>query len=202
MCDGQRISEQPSSHSCACGGHGGHSGHGGAGRVVDAATELILPAVIFPSPRVLDVAGEQALRQLTRRHHHLLAAGPLAPLFPADPESFSHLLGKIADFFVEACGGPALYTEQQGRGCMRTRHFPITVDERAREIWLEALYQAMVLEAFPVQLREEYWTWLEAFSVRMINRRTMKAQPERIPYALAHSRFGQPAETTGIAATD
>jgi hemoglobin len=159
------------------------------GRVVDAATELILPAVSFPSRRVLDIAGEERLRQVVRRHHALLMAGPIAELFPKDPWVFAKLADKVADFVVESCGGASAYSEQNGGICMRTRHFPFSIDERARETWLAALFQAMEDMDFPVEVREEYWNWLEAFSVRMINRRTMKVQPVRIPYVLAQLRF-------------
>lgn len=188
MCDGKRVTETSATHSCACGGHSA-----GVGKTVDAATELVLPAVSFPSSRVLEVAGEAKLREAVIRHHELLAAGPIAAMFPADPAVFASLLVKVADFFVETCGGAASYSTEHGNTCMRTRHFPFTIDEPSREVWLAALFQAMEEVDFPVEVREEYWTWLEAFSVRMINRRTMKAQPVRIPFVVAQLRFGKPA---------
>jgi hemoglobin len=189
MCDGHPMNDKPAAHSCACGGHAADQ----AGRTVDVATELILPAVTFPSPRVLAVAGEEKIRQVVRRHHALLQASAIAGLFVKDPWQFAKLAERVADFFVEACGGAPAYSEQHGSTCMRTRHFPFSIDESAREIWLEMLYQAMVDVDFPTEVREEYWTRLEAFSVRMINRRTMKAQPVRIPYIVAQLRFGSVA---------
>jgi hemoglobin len=186
MCDGQRVTSNSPAHSCACSGRHGNE----VGRVVEAGTDLVLPAVTFPSRRVLEVAGESKLRHLVRRQHELLAAGPLAAMFPADASAFAALVDKVEDFFVEACGGDASYTQQHGKTCMRTRHFPFSVDEAAREIWLAALFAAMTETGFPEEVREEYWTWLEAMSVRMINRRTMKAQPVRMPYLAAQLRFG------------
>lgn len=189
MCDGHPKTDSGAMHSCAC-----NSGSASVvGRIVDAATELVLPAVTFPSRRVMEVAGEEKLRQLVERHHALLAAGPIAEMFPADAALFSALVAKVADFVVETCGGGASYSTEHGNTCMRTRHFPFTIDESAREAWLEALFRAMDDVAFPAEAREEYWNWLEAFSVRMINRRTMKAQPVRIPFAIALLRFGEVA---------
>jgi hemoglobin len=186
MCEGQRVTSNSASHSCACSGQP----VGEVGRKVDAATELILPAVAFPSRRVLDTAGEERLRQLVRHHHALLVAGPIGSMFPADADLFADLVDKVADFVVESCGGGAAYSAQHGSTCMRTRHFPFTIDESARETWLSALFRAMEDVDFPIEVREEYWNWLEAMSVRMINRRTMKAQPARIPFAMAQLRFG------------
>ena len=188
MCDGRRVTEAPGSHSCGCGGHAAS-----VGKTVDAATELILPAVTFPSPRVLEVAGEAKLRQVVERHHALLMGSTIADLFPKDPWVFAKLAAKVGDFVVEACGGVSSYSVEHGNTCMRTRHFPFTIDETSREVWLAALFRAMEDVDFPVEVREEYWTWLEAFSVRMINRRTMKAQPVRIPFLVAQLRFGKPA---------
>lgn len=186
MCDGQRVTSNSASHSRACSGQT----VGEVGRKVDAATELILPAVAFPSRRVLEIAGEQKLRQLVQHHHALLAAGPIAGMFPSDDDVLAALADKVADFVLESCGGVAAYSELHGSTCMRTRHFPFTIDETAREIWLAALFQAMTDVDFPIEVREEYWNWLEAMSVRMINRRTMKAQPARIPFVVAQLRFG------------
>ena len=193
MCDGRPMKDKPAAHSCACGGHAIDQ----AGRTVDAATELILPPVTYPSPKVLAVAGEEKLRQAVRRHHALLQASPIADLFVKDPWEFARLAERVADFFVEACGGKPAYSEQHGSTCMRTRHFTFSIDESAREIWLELLFHALADVDFPQEVREEYWNWLEAFSVRMINRRTMKAQPARIPWVLAQLRFA-PAADVGL----
>jgi hemoglobin len=189
MCNTLAGSGSGENNRCSCGGDAGR-----IGKVVETATELILPAVRFPSPRLLEQAGEAKLREAVTRHHILMAEGPLRSLFPDDPAEFVGLVDKVVAFVVEACGGAGAYSAQHGNTCMRTRHFPFTIDEAARETWLEALFQAMTDVAFPVEAREEYWTWLEAFSVRMINRRTMKAQPVRIPYAVARLRFGSAAD--------
>ncbi len=37
---------------------------------------------------------------------------------------------------------------------------------------------------FPTSLMASYWSWVEPLSVRMINRRTRKAQPSHDPFDL------------------
>jgi len=164
-----------------------------AGRSGKSVTDLEFPIVLLPSPHVLELAGEEALRRLVRRQHVLLLVTPVGRHFPSDPEAFGRLVDTIADFVVEACGGSTGYTAARGATCMRTRHFPFSIDEAAREIWLEALFQAMVDTDFPEAVRPEVWNWLEPFSVRMINRRTTQVQPARIFYGLAQLRYGTPA---------
>lgn len=181
----------PEAPSCGCGGHG-HSTSPvtkvEVGRKVPAGHELDLPEVPFPSARVLELAGEEGLRRLVRHHHALLRSSEIGHLFSADNAAFAALVERIADYVVEVCGGPVRFTPAHGNICMRTRHFPFTIDERGREIWLDKLYQAMEESGFPNTLHQEYWNWMEPFTIRMINRRTTKSQPARLPYATARLR--------------
>lgn len=150
-----------------------------------ASSHVEFPAVPFPSRRVFALVGEEKLRALVARHHQLLKASPVGHLFPADPQRFQAGVEKTADFIIEATGGPAGFTAVFGHTCMRSRHFTFTIDERAREIWLALLLLAFDDVGFPQAAREEYWDWVEALSIRVINRRTMRAAPERYPLAQA-----------------
>jgi hemoglobin len=188
------VAPEAGGHACACGGHGhAASARPEVGRRVAPSHDLDMPEVPFPMPRVLATVGADALRNLVHRHHTLLRQSEIGHLFEADDATFATLVERIADYVVESCGGPTAYTEAHGHACMRTRHFPFTIDERGREVWLEKLVQAITETDFPEAAREEYWAWLEAMSIRMINRRTTKAQPARLPYAEALARF-----TSGI----
>ncbi len=139
------------------------------------------PAVPFPSRRIFEVAGETMLRLLVKRHHERLLKTPVGHLFPSEPSRFNAGVEKTADFIVEATGGPARFTSVFGHTCMRTRHFPFTIDEQAREIWLAQLLLAFDDIGFPQEVRQEYWDWVESLSIRVINRRTMRADPRRYP---------------------
>jgi truncated hemoglobin YjbI len=167
---------------CRSGSGAGPMKVGETVRWVEAVQEFELPAVPFPSRRIFDGAGEECLRRLVRRHHENLRRSGVASLFPQDDAVFEALVSKVADYVVEACGGPARFTPAHGNTCMRTRHFSFTIDERARETWLICLWRAFDDVGFPQFLRREYWDWIEPFSARMINRRTMRAQPPRFPF--------------------
>jgi hemoglobin len=170
-------------HSARCEGHGAcATTSANVGRVVDASHDLDFPEVPFPSRGFLDAVGEAALRRLVRRHHDLLRASEIGHMLSSDDAQYEAAVEKIADFVVESCGGPATYTQKHGKGCMRTRHFPFTIDEAGRDIWLECLWRALETSNFPVEASEEYWRWMEPFSIRMINRRTMRGQPRRYPF--------------------
>ena len=178
--------ESAKAHHCQCSGTASQGMTVGEEvRWVEASHELDFPPVPFPSRRIFDTAGEALLRKLVRRHHERLRAGPLGALFPADDKTFYVGIDRTADYIVEACGGPALFARHGGPTCMRTRHFPFTIDEAARETWLAELWQTFAEVGFPPEIRQEYWNWAEPFSLRMINRRTQRVQPLRYAFDLA-----------------
>ncbi|WP_221795008.1 hypothetical protein [Oceanobacter mangrovi] len=140
------------------------------------------PPVPFPSRQMFEQVGADALTQLVERQHQRLLETDIAGLFPSDPKRFLNTVSKSVDFVVEAAGGPEHFSAKQGAMRMRERHFRTTIDERARDIWLRELYYAMQDVDFPTDWRPVYWLWMESFSIRMINRRTRMAAPNRYPY--------------------
>lgn len=184
-CDSQSAAPAAS----GCQQSSGPSVVGDEVRWVHEGQDLAFPPVPFPSRRVFAAAGEAGIRALIERQHQYLATGPAARLYPKEERAFRAAVERVAAFMIAACGGPADSTAARGKECMRTRHFPFTIDEDARLWWLEAMWRACGDVAFPSEVREEYWNWVEAMSIRMINRRTQRAQPERIPYAEAGARW-------------
>ena len=171
-------------HSCACSKNGTPRPMevNEEVRWVDASMDMEFPAVPFPSKKIFAATGEELLRQLVRAHHSRLYKSSIAELFNHDPQHFEALVKTIGDYVVEASGGPSYFTGSRGNVCMRTLHFPFTIDEKARRIWLTELRAALDEVQFPESVMEEYWNWMEAFSMRMINRRTTRSQPMRYPF--------------------
>ncbi|MGB0126016.1 MAG: hypothetical protein WBP72_00160 [Rhodocyclaceae bacterium] len=152
-------------------------------------SDLQFPPIPLPSSNVAELAGEALLRALVKRHHERLRDSSLSPLFPVDPDRFAHGIDRAAAFVVEACGGPRRVAGGTKQSSLRERHFDFTIDEAAREVWLAELLLAFDDVGFPRSLRPTIWNWLEAFSVRMINRRTTLAQPNRYPFSQATVRL-------------
>jgi len=180
----------------ACSNSGNSLAATGHVRWKDAASDLEFPPVPFPSRRVFAVAGESRLRALVKRHHERLRDTSVGHLFPRDPSRFVLGIEKSADFIVEATGGPTRYTASNGPSCMRTQHFAFTIDETARDIWLAQMLLTLDDVGLPEEIRLEFWNWVEAMSIRMINRRTMRAQPNRYPLEEAQKAL-LPFMTTG-----
>lgn len=144
--------------------------------------DLVFPEVIFPTNRVIQIAGEQKIRELVHYHHELIWHSHLQALFGGDLIHFEQAAARSADFHVEVCGGPKRYTGERGHPRLRERHFKATITEHDRVTWLELYIQALREVAFPADVVEEYWQWIESLSVRMINRRTHFAPPARMHF--------------------
>lgn len=141
-------------------------------RTVDAMIDIIYPSVPFPSNKIFKEMGELAIRDMVAHHHKLLLNTKIRKIFPENKEALDMVIDKSADFFVEALGGGATFTSVHGEPHLRMRHFKVPIDENDRDIWL-AMYKKTLKEIeFPYIHLEEFWNWIEALSIRMINRRT------------------------------
>lgn len=165
----------------AC-GTGPFQGAADSVRVADEKIDLIFPKVPFPSNKLYKVWGESKIREMVIYHHDLLRKSSIGHLFTDDDAVFDFATKKTADFFVEALGGEKVYTSEHGHPALRMRHFHITIDEKAREIWL-MLYKKTIKDiGMPQEYIEEFWNWIESLSIRMINRRTTVLDVERFHF--------------------
>ncbi len=165
-------------------------GAGDEVRVADARIDMVFPEVPFPSNKIYKALGDEGLRKMVDYHHSLLKKTAVGHLFEQEPEAFKMAVEKTADFFIEALGGEKKFTPRHGHPALRERHFRFVIDEKGRDIWL-AMYKKTIKDlAFPKELIEEFWNWIEPLSIRMINRRTTTLPPERYPFESIKSEFG------------
>lgn len=174
---------QPQEHPMACCCKDREKKTAESGSICEARIDFVFPEVKFPSKKVYLAAGEELLRKLVEVHHENLMKSKIHYLFPTSHEKLRSLIERSADFVVEMCGGPPYYTLTRGEPKMRARHFSVTIDEKAREIWLACYKHALKDVHFPLSVLEEFWQWIESFSIRMINRRTTLEPPRRVPYS-------------------
>ena len=152
-------------------------------RRADEKIDFIFPAVIFPSNRLFLTWGEENIRKMVTYHHTLLRKSSIGNLFPKDDTKFKFATAKTADFFVEALGGGKIYSSMHGHPALRMRHFQMTIDEKAREIWLMMYKKTIKDIAMPAEYMKEFWNWIEPLSIRMINRRTTVMDIPRFFYS-------------------
>lgn len=158
-------------------------GAGEFARTVESKIDFIYPEVTFPSNKLYEAWGEQKIREMVMYHHNLLRKSVLGNLFPHAEEAFLYATQKTADFFVEALGGEKVYTLVHGHPALRGRHFHINIDEQARDIWLMMYKKTIKDLEMPKEHTQEFWTWIESLSIRMINKRTTVMDIQRYPFS-------------------
>lgn len=151
--------------------------------------DMIFPELFFPSNKTYLALGEAKIREVVKVHHDLVRQSKIGHLYPQDDALFTEATQKIEDFFVQMLGGADLYTSKQGHPKLRNRHFPFEVTESGRDIWLMSFRKALKQCAIPKELLPEIWNWVEAISIRMINRRTSMEMVKRYPFESIQSYF-------------
>ena len=164
-------------------------------RLVEPKIDFVFPEVPFPSKKIYAAMGETGVMQMVQHHHNLLRKSAIGSMFPSDDTAFNAATQRTAAFFIEATGGPSLFSDIHGHSALRERHFKFLIDEKAREIWLMMYKKTLKEIDFPKEHIEEFWNWIEPLSIRMINRRTSFETPTRYPFdAIAHE-FGHKEQT-------
>lgn len=94
----------------------------------------------------------------------------LGPMYPAED-----LVGaeeRLRDFLVGRFGGPPRYIEKRGHPRLRMRHIPFTIDQRARDRWMELMDRAIEEAALPPDVAALMRDFLGQVATFMINRQT------------------------------
>ena len=127
-----------------------------------------------PDPAIWAALGQSGFEAMLMDVYRGLGASPIRHMFPPDEAGLMAAARKNALFFVQACGGPPLFSQQVGPPRMRARHLPFAIDEAARRAWLDCwepvLAQAPAKYGFPPQHLEGFRRFLDGFSAWMVNR--------------------------------
>ena len=56
---------------------------------------------------------------------------------------------RLRDFLVQRFGGPPRYSEARGHPRLRMRHMPFTIDEAARDRWMQLMDESLIEARIP-----------------------------------------------------
>ena len=133
----------------------------------------VRPPVIKPHPGFYLQVGEERFRKLVDDHYELIRVSDIGFIFPIhDEDDFDAAKKHAADFFIQICGGPDYFNQSRGAPQMVGRHAPFRIDEHSRRRWLEfyaQLLPALLEEDIEEEYIQSFWTYLDIFSIWMIN---------------------------------
>jgi hypothetical protein len=146
------------------------------------------------------IFSETALRWLAMQHQFSLAASPQAKRYAAAGVSAADMGARLGDYLVTVCS----HDLRDKPWYLPTFANPLIVDEQDRELWLAHLWRAFTHSPLPLAAKEALWNWLEADSLRQIQRRSARGEPVRYAYRTLQQLFppatSRPADAVNVQA--
>lgn len=132
------------------------------------------PSSSVAAPSVYDRIGAAPFATLVELHYAGIDGDPrLRDMFPSDLSASSAAVRNLREFLVQYFGGPEDYSARKGHPRLRARHADFTIDQAARDAWLEhalaALDKSATRHNIPPDCREEIREYLVRVSQFMIN---------------------------------
>jgi hemoglobin len=93
----------------------------------------------------------------------------LGPMYPADDMAGAEQ--RLRDFLVGRFGGPQRYIEQRGHPRLRMRHMPFTLNQAARDRWVQLMDTALEETALPAESTQCLREFFHHMATFMINTR-------------------------------
>jgi hemoglobin len=115
------------------------------------------------------VGGEAFFADLVADFYRAVAADDvLRPMYP--DEDLAAAQQRLQLFLEQYWGGPTNYQALRGHPRLRMRHAPFTVDEVARDHWLQCMRAALDNRQLPPELELELWSYFAMAAQAMLNR--------------------------------
>lgn len=117
------------------------------------------------------VGGVEGMRKFMYDFYDRIYESNIAHFFPQDEEEFAKVKEKNTQFFIQICGGSAVYEDVENLNeYMIEFHKDFTIDERARIEWLGTMQEALEELDIDLKLKEAFWEYVEKFSKLTVNR--------------------------------
>jgi hemoglobin len=119
--------------------------------------------------QVYERIGEDGFARVVRAFYAQVPGDDiLGPMYPAHD-----LIGaeeRLRDFLIGRFGGPPRYVEQRGHPRLRMRHMPFTIDQQARDRWMQLMDRAIDQADLPNDVAALMRDFLGQVATFMINR--------------------------------
>lgn len=122
-----------------------------------------------PDNALLDILGEEGIRQLVNDHYELLVECEIKDIFPPRGEELEAAKKRSADFFIQRLGGPDYFNQNRGKPLLARRHAPFKITPKGRIVWLDCYRQLLPKLDAPEKVIIDYWNWLHELSNWMVN---------------------------------
>jgi hemoglobin len=119
--------------------------------------------------RVHGLIGDEGFERLVRAFYRRVPGDHLlAPMYPH--RDFAGAEQRLREFLIQRFGGPARYSEARGHPRLRMRHARFSIDQRARDRWIELMEAALAETKLPAEAEGPLRKFFHEAATFMINR--------------------------------
>ena len=119
--------------------------------------------------QVYERIGEEGFSRVVRAFYAQVPGDDiLGPMYPA--HDLAGAEQRLRDFLIGRFGGPPRYIEQRGHPRLRMRHMPFSIDQRARDRWMQLMSRAIDESHLPPDVAALMHDFLSQVATFMINR--------------------------------
>jgi len=118
---------------------------------------------------VYSLIGEEGFARLVGAFYRRVATDDiLGSMYPA--HDLQGAEERLREFLIFRFGGPARYIEQRGHPRLRMRHAPFTINQAARDRWMELMTASLNEAQLPAEADAVLREFLGSTASFMINR--------------------------------
>ena len=124
---------------------------------------------MIPEDQVYSAVGEEGFARLVAAFYRRVPLDDiLSKMYPADDLAGAE--DRLREYLIFRFGGPQRYIEQRGHPRLRMRHLPFTIDQPARDRWMELMQASLDEASLPPKAAETLRAFFGPMSQFMINR--------------------------------
>jgi len=132
-----------------------------------------------PDPAFYKALGHDDMQELMYKFYDHIYDSDIAHFFPQDPDEFEKVKKKNTKFFIQICGGPAIYEEEmKGKDLdqyMIDIHKGFSIYEKSRNEWLGTFREVLEELDIDQEIKDDFWQYLDKFSKLTVNRYLKKS---------------------------
>lgn len=127
-----------------------------------------------PNPAFYEALGYDGMKKLMYDFYDNIYDSDIAHFFPQDPDEFEKVKIKNTKFFIQICGGPAVYEEEAKEQdldkYMIDIHKGFSIYLKSRDEWLGTFREVLEELDIDKDIKENFWQYLDKFSKLTVNR--------------------------------
>jgi hemoglobin len=125
---------------------------------------------VLDEDAVFGLIGEEGFARLVAAFYRQIPADDiLRPMYPKD--NLAGAEQRLRDFLVFRFGGPARYIEHRGHPRLRMRHAPFSINQTARDRWVQLMERAFNEAQLPSEAEAILKPFLLDTATFLINQR-------------------------------